>query len=253
MPAPTHVLALATSAALLLASDVTAQPPTATATAAMTASVTRPASRATRPAPIAEIALEKWRTRWAITAVVGGQTRRYLFDTGGGLSFVSDATARAAGCTPWGRMTGWNMFGRRGDGPRCDSLAFDIAGRLYAPPISGLIDMKKLNPGDSALDGIVGLNVFDGQAVTLDLAAGRIVVESDASLAERVRGATPIPIRINREVSGFALSVFAGVPTDSGTLWMEIDSGNGGDNVPLRLCGCAYDTRTPSRSTISSR
>ena len=184
--------------------------------------------RARSAEPIAVISLEPWRTRWALTAVVGGVPRRYLFDTGGGLSSVSAATAAAAGCTPWGRVTGFNMFGRRGDSPRCDGLAFEIGGRRYAPAVTGLIDMAKLNPRDSALDGIAALDLFADRAITLDLAAGRIVVESEASLAERVRGMTPLPIRTNREASGSTISVLAGVPSERGTLWMELDSGNGG-------------------------
>jgi hypothetical protein len=179
-------------------------------------------------APVAVITLDPWRTRWTVTATVGGQPRKYLFDTGGGLTLVSSAAATAAGCTPWGRLTGFNMFGERGDTPRCDSVAFDIGGRRYMPPVTGVIDMGKLNPRDADLDGIIALNLFADRALTIDLAGGRIIVESDASLAERVRDLTPLPARLNREVGGFALSVFAGVPSSGGLLWMELDSGNGG-------------------------
>jgi hypothetical protein len=192
------------------------------------ASTQRAAAHAGSAEPIAVIRLEPWRTRWAVTAVVGGAPRRYLLDTGGGLSFVSAGTAAAAGCRPWGRLTGFNMFGRRGDTPRCDGVAFDIGGRRYTPAATGLTDMAKLNPRDSALDGLVALDMFADRAVTLDLAAGRIVVESEGSLAERVGGMTPLPIRVNREASGFTISVLAAVPSERGTLWMELDSGNGG-------------------------
>src|SRR5690349_594777 len=75
-----------------------------------------PLSASAQPsAPDAVIELEPWRTRWVVTATVGGVERKYLFDTGGGISSVSAATAAAAGCRPWGRLTGFNMFGRRGD------------------------------------------------------------------------------------------------------------------------------------------
>ena len=216
--------ALLTSAALLLGATLSAQSPDASALRSSHA----PPAAASAAAPVAVITLDPWRTRWTITATVGGQPRKYLFDTGGGLTFVSSAAAAAAGCTPWGRLTGFNMFGKRGDAPRCDGLAFDIDGRRYAPPVTGIIEMGKLNPRDSTLDGIISLDMFADRALTLDLAAGRIVVESDESLAERVRGLTPLPVRINREVAGFALSVFAGVPSERGTLWLELDSGNGG-------------------------
>ena len=215
MPVPTRPRVLPASAAalLLLTSVSAAQSPAATPAIAH---------------PLAVITLEPWRTRWMVTATVGRQPRKYLFDTGGGLTFVSATTAAAAGCEPWGRLTGFNMFGKRGDSPRCDDLALDLGGRRWTLPVVGLIDMAALNPRDSALDGIVGLDLFADRAVTLDLAAGRIVVESDESLAERVRGTTPLPIRLVREAGGFALSVRAAVPSARGTLWMELDSGNGG-------------------------
>jgi hypothetical protein len=187
-----------------------------------------PRAQASADAPDAVLALEPYRTRWALRAVVGGQPRRYLFDTGAGLSFVSPETARAAGCTPWGRLSGFNMFGTRIDAPRCDDVAFDAGGVRLRAPVAGVVAMAALSASDADLDGIVGLDLFAGRAITLDLARGRLVLESDASLAARTRGATPLPIRVNREVAGRALSVFAGVPSAQGTLWMELDSGNGG-------------------------
>ncbi len=181
-----------------------------------------------RPEPEAVIELEPWRTRWALRAEVGGATRRLLLDTGGGLTLVSRATARAAGCVPWGRRTGYNMFGRRFDGPACDGVAVRVGGRRYVPAITGLVNMAALNPADSALDGIAALDLFDGRAITLDLGRGRLTVESPASLRARVGAMRPLPVRLKREVEGLALAVMVGVPTRSGWLWLELDSGNGG-------------------------
>jgi hypothetical protein len=180
------------------------------------------------PEPEAVIELEPWRTRWALRAEIGGATRRLLLDTGGGITLVSAATARAAGCTPWGRRTGYNMFGKRFDGPACGGVAVSTGGRRYVPAITGLVNMAALNPADSALDGIAALDLFEGRAITLDLGRGRLIVESPASLRARIGAMRPLPIRLKREVEGLALAVMVGVPTRSGWLWMELDSGNGG-------------------------
>jgi hypothetical protein len=183
---------------------------------------------ALRPEPEAVIPLERWRTRWTLRAEIGGATRRLLLDTGGGITLVSSATAKAAGCEPWGRRTGYNMFGKRLEGPACGGIGVNIAGHRHVPAITGLVNMAALNPADSALDGIAALDLFDGRAITLDLARGRLIVESPASLRARVAGMRPLPIRLKREVEGLALAVMAGVPTSRGWLWMELDSGNGG-------------------------
>lgn len=187
-----------------------------------------PTLTAPHPEPEAVIELEPWRTRWVLRAEIGGATRRLLLDTGGGLTLVSPATAKAAGCTPWGRRTGYNMFGKRFDGPSCAGVGVSIGGRRYVPAITGTINMAALNPADSALDGIASLDLFEGRAITLDLGRGRLIVESPASLRARVGTMRPLPIRLKREVEGLALAVMAGVPTRRGWLWMELDSGNGG-------------------------
>ena len=209
----TAALALALAAA---ARDARAQPVASSTTHALPSE------------PEAVIELEPWRTRWTLRAEIGGSVHRLLLDTGGGITLVSAATAKAAGCTPWGRRTGYNMFGKRFEGPACGGLGVSIGGKQYTTAITGLVNMAALNPADSALDGIAALDLFDGRTITLDLAHGRIIVESPASLRERVATMRPLPIRLKREVDGLALAVVVPVPTRSGTLWFELDSGNGG-------------------------
>ena len=180
------------------------------------------------PEPEAVITLEPWRTRWVLRAEVAGATRRLLLDTGGGITLLSPAIAKAAGCTPWGRRTGYNMFGKRFEGPSCNGIALSVGGRRLVPAVTGLVRMAALNPADSALDGLAALDLFEGRVVTLDLGRGRLIVESPASLRARIGAMRPLPIRLKRELEGLALAVMTGVPTRSGWLWMELDSGNGG-------------------------
>ena len=133
-----------------------------------------------------------------------------------------------AGCTPWGRLTGFNMFGLRIDTMRCNGIGLDIDGLHYQLAGVGLIDMGKLNPKDAELDGIIALNLFDGRAITLELDKGLLTIESAQSLMDRVSSMTPLPVSVTQEMQGHSPSVSAGVPTKNGLLWMELDSGNGG-------------------------
>jgi Aspartyl protease len=194
------------------------------APAAASASGPRPAEAA----PDAVIPLERWRTRWTMRLTVGGAERRMLFDTGGGLTMLSRPALEAAGCQPWGRLTGFRMFGDRIDTARCSNVSIRAGGLTLDPPAVGLIDLGSLNPADASLEGLASLNLFEGRTVTLDLAGGRVIVESPASLAQRIRTMRPIPIRLEREVQGLALAVAVEVPTARGPVWMELDSGNGG-------------------------
>lgn len=205
-----------------------------------------PAPRAPRPAPdaaapdaaapVAVIPLEPRRALWTVRARIGGKERHLLFDTGAGITLVTAAVAREAGCTPWGVQTGYNMFGAAFTGPHCDDVPVELGGQRRIAPRAGLVNMATLNPKDADLDGIAALDLFDGQLVTLDFPGSRLVIESPTSLAERVRGAHEIPMRIKREMSGLSLTPMVAVPTSAGKLWMELDSGNGGTvlvNRPL--------------------
>ncbi|WP_137861666.1 MULTISPECIES: aspartyl protease family protein [unclassified Sphingomonas] len=179
-------------------------------------------------APEAVIQMKPWRTRWAMEAEIAGKKGLYLLDTGAGITLVSRETATRAGCTPWGRLTGYNMMGNRSQGPHCaDSIAITVGGITARPPITGLINMAA-EPRNAALDGVIGLNLFEGRTVTFDFAAGIATIESDASRAARVAGMRPLRIRLKREIDGGALAVTTAVPTKKGTLWFELDSGNGG-------------------------
>lgn len=187
-----------------------------------------PVAAEAQSAPEAVIKLEPWRTRWVMKAEIGGKERKFLLDTAAGLTLISPETAKAAGCEVYGRVTGFNMFAKRGDGPRCTGLPMTAGGIPLTPHTLGLIDMGALNPKDAELDGLVGLNLFDGRTVSFDFAAGILTIESEASRADRIAGMTPLPIKMSREVSGLALAVLAEVPTAKGPLLMELDSGNGG-------------------------
>ena len=178
--------------------------------------------------PLVQVKLEPWRSRWAIEASIAGTSRKYLLDTGAGLTLISAATMKAAGCEPWGRATGFTMMGNKGQGPHCDDLPVFVGGREFRPLMITPIDMAKNNPKDAPLDGVVGLNLFDGQTVTFDFAGGTLTVESEESRAARIAKMWPLRIRLKREVDGAALAVVAAVPTAKGQLWMELDSGNGG-------------------------
>jgi hypothetical protein len=167
-----------------------------------------------------------------VHAKVRGHEGLFIFDTGGGISYVSPAFAQEIGCKQWGQITGFTLTGQRLDMPRCDGLSFDIQGHGFSAPISGLFDIGKFMPPNvPRIDGSIGLDVFAGRALTLSLKQRKLIVESRASLTSRIKHSKEVPIRLVREVGGVALAVYVAVPTSAGMAWMEVDSGNGGANV----------------------
>jgi len=165
-------------------------------------------------------------------STVRGHEGNFIFDTGGGISYISPGFAQTIGCKPWGQITGFTLTGQRLDMPRCDGLSFDIEGHRFGAPIAGVFDlMKFMPPNVPKIDGSIGLDVFAGRAITLSLAQKRLTIESPSTLRRRAMHGKEVPIRLVREAGGVALVVYVAVPTPEGMAWMEIDSGNGGANV----------------------
>ena len=183
--------------------------------------------------PEAIVALETLpRAGAGLRASVDGHEAVFLFDTGEGISTVTPAFAREIGCNPWGQTTGFRMTGERLDLQRCDNLRVTLAGKPFGAPIAGVFDITKLLPESrTVLAGSLGLDIFSGRKITIQPRLKRIVVESPASFAERVRAGREIPARLVRDAEGVALAVDAGVPTKAGMAWMELDTGNGGTLV----------------------
>ena len=48
-------------------------------------------------------------------ATVRGHEGNFMFDTGGGISYVSPAFAQTIGCKTWGQITGFTLVGQRLD------------------------------------------------------------------------------------------------------------------------------------------
>ena len=158
---------------------------------------------------------------------VAGHAGLFLFDTGGGVTTVTPATAALSGCKPWGRITGFRATGERMDTPRCDNLRVSLGGQEFTAPTASVLDVGSLvGPDMPSLSGLIALDMFAGRSITIRPLAHELVVETASSLAERIRGATEVPIRPVRDVEGVALTVDGAVATPAGRAWMELDTGN---------------------------
>jgi predicted aspartyl protease len=175
------------------------------------------------------IKLDRFRKAlWKVHLTVKGKPGDFLLDTGAGLTLLTEEFSRGLDCKFWGRTTGYNMFGRKSEGPHCDNVPVNAGGVELTPVNVGKIDFGGQFPGDKTPDGLLGLDAFDGKAITLDQRAGTLTIETPKSLAARIKDAKELPVRLVRDCSGRCLNAFIGVPTPEGMTWLILDSGAGG-------------------------
>lgn len=206
-------------------------------------------------APEAVLKLEPYRRSVAIRIEANGHPGLFTFDTAGGITIVSPDFARAAGCQPWGQLVGFQMTGNRLAEPRCDNFSFTAGGYRITAPVAGVLEVAPLIARDAApIQGSLALDAFAGRTITIDFAAGELIVETPASAAERIGGARELPIHLSREVGGLALAALLEIPTERGPLRFEIDSGNGGTILVskpyARLLGFDPDAEGPQSHPI---
>jgi hypothetical protein len=158
-----------------------------------------------------------------LQARAGDQERPFLLDTGGGGTFLSKAAAGELRLETYGRLTGYTHDGTRIDVPKA---SVDVSiGTFTRRGEVAVLDLASMFPGPS-LGGIVSLETFAGQAITIDLAANRLWIETPSSLAARTKSAREIRARIAHEAGGATLDLFIAVEGKHGLLWFELDDGN---------------------------
>lgn len=185
-------------------------------------------SGAARAEPAPEVlALGDYFGLRTVSAEIGGQTGTFVLDTGGGISIIEPALVSAAGCKPWGQITGFRFTGERLTMPRCDNLHFTSEGAELISPTAGVFDLSTLLPPEAPpLAGLIALDSLQGRPFTLELGASRLTLETDQSLASRTQGAVEVPIRFHRQAGGASLTAMVGIQTPEGLLWLQLDSGS---------------------------
>jgi hypothetical protein len=82
-----------------------------------------------------------------------------------------------------------------------------------------------------------------------------VTIETPASFAAKVRGATPVTLRAGRQAGGAALDLFLAVEAPGGPLWMELDSGSAAPALlaphAARALGLELDPAAPKRVELT--
>ncbi len=173
------------------------------------------------------IELERYAGRLRQARVtIGGETHPFLLDTGGGVTVVGPRVAALIGCTPYGQMTAFRMHGERLDMKKCQSAKLQI-GEFATESDLVFLDLMSLLPeGLPPIEGLISLDTFKDQAITLDLSKNQLTVESEQSLRKRTEDMQEMRVAFDRGVDNNILDAYVEAPTLQGSLWLVLDSGN---------------------------
>lgn len=163
---------------------------------------------------------------------VGEETLPFLFDTGSGLTMITPELADRLGLQTFGRVTGFRMDGGRVDLARCQETRFGVGSvDIEIEPV--VFDLMRLIPqGWPEVGGVVSLHTFQNHAITLDLGGSRLILETEASKLSRTDTMHRLSVRFPRQASGSSVDLMAEAAAKTGTMWLEVDTGNTG---PVRL------------------
>ncbi len=170
-----------------------------------------------------------------VRASVAGHEGTFLFDTGGGVSYITPEFAAKTGCKPWGQSSGFRMTGERLDMQHCDGLSVRLGGYESAPVTLGVFDLAKVTPPSMrGIDGALALDLFASHQISFSYSRHLLRVLTPSQLARSTARQPPMPVHLVRDAEGLALTVDVPIPTAEGTAWFELDSGN---NSSLVLVG----------------
>jgi hypothetical protein len=189
-----------------------------------------------------------------VPVLIAGEPYRFLVDTGIGLTVVSPVLAarpevEATGSTTTARrMSGQEIVSPLVRLPVLTLGSWSVDGHVAAVADFGEVD------GPNGFAGILGLDLFADQVLTIDPAAMTLTVQSPASFS--AAGGYPVPLEIDRD--GTSIDTFTKLILPSGReVTVEVDTGSANLILDTRFmpdCGVelgdpAVETKTGTDET----
>lgn len=157
---------------------------------------------------------------------LGRDSATFLLDTGGGATLISPEVARRQGCTPHGADVGYRMTGEPVTFARCDSLRLTSGSWSTSLTPVAVFDVNALLPAElPRVDGVLAMDAFRGQVVTLDWPAGTLTLQGSAT-ADSAARQSGVVVRWATGESGRFLTALVQVAGSREPLWFLLDSGN---------------------------
>jgi hypothetical protein len=180
-----------------------------------------------------------------IPVTVCGIETRFVFDTGIGVSLVSESLAARVGCLPDGStFTGQRMSGQPVTLPMGSLSELRIGTSVLREVPAGLFDLQAM-AGVGDVEGFVSLSCFRTTPVTIDYAAGQLVIEDEESLARRLADGTAVAAGLRLDGPSTDLTLDLELPGGRRAR-VEVDTGSDSLILDERLAaGVGIDLERP--------
>lgn len=158
---------------------------------------------------------------------IGSKYFHFLFDTGGGETFISPEVAAALGRKPYGGLPVYRMSGEKLEVLKCDSVTLQVGRQQLAIPTVAVWDLMSILPKElPRLDGVISLKTFKDRVIVLDLSRNQLIVQPSTYVEKQQKKLSLIPARFANGLAGNELSLFVQVMKNKRPYWFLFDSGN---------------------------
>jgi hypothetical protein len=166
-----------------------------------------------------------------VPATLGGTIPAHvIFDTGAGLDILAPSVIAKLHGVPGGQFTGFRMWGDRIDIPLFVVSEISVGPMIRKNATVGAWDvLDQLH-----LEGIVSVDDFRQQPITLDFVNKILIFETARSLAKRRAAEMISPLKFDDQ-RGITLDLFSNFLIGDQTAECEIDTGSQNTTVNTRL------------------
>src|SRR5580692_1041309 len=156
-----------------------------------------------------------------IAATLGTIPVHVIFDTGAGIDVLAPSVVEKLHGTPAGQFTAFRMWGDRLDIPLFIVPEISVGPMTRRNVLVGTWEMLD----QLHLEGIISVNDFREQPITLDFVNKVMVFENAKSLARRHSSGLAAPLRLD-DNRGIALDLFSDFSIGNQTGDCELDTGS---------------------------
>ena len=162
-----------------------------------------------------------------VNIFIQGEKYNFLFDSGGGQTFISPEIAKLLNKKIYGNSTGFRMNGEIIKYQKADSVYLSLDSTELFHKTIGVWDIMSVLPKElPKIDGVISLKSFSNNILTINLSKNILIIDNINSSNKQIKGKTLIPSRFANGPDGGELDIFIGIPKDNLHYWFLFDTGN---------------------------